>query len=55
MGLLRREVDIGRAVVGDQEAMSVPMALQRAFDFAEQAGAVRAPEVCVVFFNVLML
>jgi hypothetical protein len=51
MGFLRGEVDVGRAVIGNQEAMAVPMALQRAFDFAEQAGAVRARGVCCVLQN----
>jgi len=45
---LRGEIDVGRAVVGDQEAVAVAMALQRALDFAEQARAFAPLRYCVL-------
>ena len=37
--LLRREIDVGLAVVADDEAVAVAMALDRALDFGHQLGA----------------
>jgi hypothetical protein len=39
--LLRRQVDVGFAVVAADEAVAVAVALHRAFDFAQQAAPAR--------------
>ena len=45
---LRREIEVGLAVVADEEAMAVAMAQDRALDFAHQLGADGGRGVLVV-------